>query len=145
MRDQTALRDLSSLVSMSTPCNRPQCTGSSVSALLGQSVLGRLSVATQHLTFSTSVSSSGPCPAVSLGLVHACMSANIVARRSGRHSKSSAAVQVHCTALIDKLRVILLYADPLDSDQSGLSSVFMYRETSSPCWLAEYRGCSKGC
>ncbi len=145
MRDQTAVRDLSSLASMSTPCNRAQGIGFSVSALLGQIVLDRPSVVTQHLTFSTSVSSSGPRSAVSPDLVHACISASTMARRSGRHSKLSASVQVHCTARIDKLRESLLYADPLDSDQSGLSSVFMYRETSSPCWLAEYRGCSKGC
>jgi len=47
-----------------------------------------------------------------------------MARRSGRHSKSSAVVQVHCTARTDKLREVLIYADALGSDQSGLSSSF---------------------
>ena len=118
---------------MSTPCKRAQGIGFSVSALLGQSVLGRLSAVTQNLTFSTSVSSSGP--AVSPDLVHACISASTMARRSGRHNKSSAVVQVHCTARSDKLREILFYADALGSDQSGLSSVFMYRENHLPAGL----------
>ncbi len=68
------------------------------SALLGQSVLGRLSAVTQYLAFSTSVKFSGPEPTVSPDLVHACISASTMARRSGRHSKLSAVVQVLFTA-----------------------------------------------
>jgi len=134
VRDQTP-GDISFLASISTPCNRAQGIGLSVFALLGQSVLGRISAVTQHLAFSTSVSSSGPGPAVSPDLVHACISASTMARRSGRHSKSSAVVQVHCAARSDKLREILFYADALGSDQSGLSSVFMYRENHLPAGL----------
>jgi len=99
VRDQTP-GDISFLASISTPCNRAQGIGLSVFALLGQSVLGRISAVTQHLAFSTSVSSSGPGPAVSPDLVHACISASTMARRSGRHSKLPAVVQVLFTARI---------------------------------------------
>lgn len=43
---------------------------------------------------------SGPEPTVSPDLVHACISASTMARRSGRHSKVSAVVQVLFTARV---------------------------------------------